>query len=166
NPTPPTNPAPNTPVNKEEELTTFTTTIYDKDPARVHNITLAISKINNKVIKSGEVFSFNNTVGQMGESNGYKKALGFDSKGKKIKISGGGLCQISSTIYNTALNINLEILERHPHSKRVYYVPKDKDATIVYGSLDLKFKNNTNNDIKVIGSNDDKSVTIKLIKLN
>ena len=61
---------------------------------------------------------------------------------------------------------NLEVTERHPHSRRVYYVPKDKDATIYYGSLDFKFKNNTQDDIKIEATNDNQNVTIKLKKIS
>lgn len=150
---------------KEELFATFSTSIYDKDENRVANITLANSKLNGIVIKKGEEFSFNNTIGPMDETQGFKKALGFDSNGKEIQIPGGGLCQISSTLYNAALIANLEITERHPHSRRVYYVPQDKDATIVYGSLDFKFKNNSGYDIKIESSNDSATVTINLIKL-
>lgn len=149
---------------KEEEIASYTTTIYDRDDNRVHNITLANSKLNEHIIRPGEEFSFNNTIGPMGADMGYKQALGFDSNGNKIKVYGGGLCQISSTLYNAALIANLEITERHAHSARVYYVPKDKDATIYYGSLDLKFKNNTGSDIKILSTNDNANVTVKLIK--
>lgn len=149
----------------EEEIASYTTTIYDKDENRVHNITLANSKLNNFIIKAGEEFSFNNTIGPMGGDMGYKKALGFDSNGNKIEIYGGGLCQISSTLYNTALIAGFEITERHPHSTRVAYVPKDKDATIVYGSLDLKFINNSGADVKIYSTNDNANVTIRLVKL-
>ena len=129
----------NTP-QKEEQIATYTTTLYDKEQTRIENINLAISKLNGVVIENGTEFSFNNTIGPMDGSNGFKKATGFDSKGRKIKISGGGICQISSTLYNSALIAGFEITERHPHSRRVYYVPKDKDATIFYGSLDLTSK--------------------------
>lgn len=149
----------------EEEIASYTTTIYDQDENRVHNITLANTKLNNFIIKAGEEFSFNNTIGPMGGDMGYKEALGFDSNGNKIKIFGGGLCQISSTLYNTALIAGFEITERHPHSVRVAYVPKDKDATIVYGSLDLKFINNSGSDVKVISTNDNANVTVKLVKI-
>ncbi len=152
-----------TPV--ETEIASFTSTLYDKDANRVHNITLADSKLNNAIIKKGEEFSFNNTIGPMGEEQGYKEAVGFDSEGDKIKVFGGGMCQISSTVYNAALIAGLEITERHPHSRRVYYVPKDKDATVFYGSLDLKFKNNTDGDIKILATNDNQNVTIKFIKI-
>lgn len=156
---------PSTPVPIETQIAQFSTNIYDKDANRVHNISLAIGKINGTIIKKGETFSFNDTVGPMGEQQGFKEAIGFDSNGKKIKMFGGGMCQISSTIYNAALIANLEIVERHPHSRRVYYVPQDKDATVYYGSLDLKFKNNTNDDIQIVATNTKSNVTIVLNKI-
>lgn len=156
---------PTTPILVETQIAYFSSNIYDKDENRVYNIGLAIGKINGIIVKKGETFSFNDTVGPMGEEQGFKEAVGFDSNGKKIKMFGGGMCQISSTIYNAALMINLEIIERHPHSRRVYYVPKDKDATVYYGSLDLKFKNTTNDDIKIIATNDNSNVTIILNKI-
>lgn len=152
-------------TKKEEEIATYSTSIYDKDENRVSNITLANSKLNDVIIKNGEEFSYNNTIGPMNEAQGFKKALGFDSKGKKIQISGGGLCQISSTLYNAVLMAGLEVIERHPHSKRVYYVPKDKDATIVYGKLDFRFKNTSGGDIKILATNDNTTVKITLIKM-
>lgn len=154
----------NTP-QKEEQIATYTTTLYDKEQTRIENINLAISKLNGVVIENGTEFSFNNTIGPMDGSNGFKKATGFDSKGRKIKISGGGICQISSTLYNSALIAGFEITERHPHSRRVYYVPKDKDATIFYGSLDLKFINNSGSKVRIDASATESTVTITLIKI-
>lgn len=156
---------PKTPVPIEEQIAEFSSNIYDKDANRVYNIGLAIEKINGVTVKKGETFSFNQTVGPMGAEQGFKEAIGFDTNGKKVKMPGGGMCQISSTIYNAALIANLEIVERHPHSRRVYYVPKDKDATIYYDSLDLKFKNNTENDIKITATNTESNVTIILNKI-
>jgi vancomycin resistance protein YoaR len=100
----------------ETQIAEFSSNIYDKDENRVHNISLAISKINGAIIKNDETFSFNQTVGPMGLEQGFKEAIGFDTNGEKIKMPGGGMCQISSTIYNAALIANLEIVERHPHS--------------------------------------------------
>lgn len=154
-----------TPAPVEEQIASFKTTIYDKEKGRIHNIGLAISKLNNTIIEKGQEFSFNNTIGAMGEKEGYEKALGFDTNGKKIQIFGGGMCQLSSTLYNAALISNLQITERHPHSRRVYYVPKDKDATIYYPDLDLKFINNTDGKIKIIATNTDSDVTIVLMKI-
>jgi len=155
----------NAPIPVETQIAYFSSNIYDHDLNRVFNIELAIKKINGIIVKKGEIFSFNDTVGAMGEKEGFKEAIGFDTNGKKIKMFGGGMCQISSTIYNAALISNLEIVERHPHSRRVYYVPKDKDATVYYGSLDLKFKNNTDNDIKIIATSTNSNVTIILNKI-
>lgn len=155
--------APQTPT--EVQIATYTTTLYDKEPTRIDNINLAISKLNGVIIENGAEFSFNNTIGPMNEGNGFKKATGFDSNGKKIKISGGGICQISSTLYNCALIAGFDITERHPHSRRVYYVPKDKDATILYGSLDLKFVNNSGSKVRIDASATKSTVTINLVKI-
>lgn len=154
----------NTPP-KEIELSSYSTTLYDKEQTRIQNIKLAISKLNGIIIENGSEFSFNNTIGPMNENNGFKKATGFDTNGRKIKISGGGICQISSTLYNAALIAKLNITERHPHSRRVYYVPKDKDATIFYGSLDLKFINTSGSKVKIFASSTNTTVSIKLIKI-
>lgn len=155
--------APQTPT--EVQIATYTTTLYDKEQTRIDNINLAISKLNGVIIENGAEFSFNNTIGPMNEGNGFKKATGFDSNGKKIKISGGGICQISSTLYNCALIAGFDITERHPHSRRVYYVPKDKDATILYGSLDLKFVNNSGSKVRIDASATKSTVTINLVKI-
>lgn len=157
--------APITTQPTESQIATYTTTLYDKEQTRIENINLAISKLNGVIIENGSEFSFNNTIGPMDESNGFKKATGFDSNGKKIKISGGGICQISSTLYNSALIAGFEITERHPHSRRVYYVPKDKDATIFYGSLDLKFINNSGFKVRIDASATNSTVTITLTKI-
>lgn len=149
----------------EVQIATYTTTLYDKEQARIDNINLAISKLNGVIIENGAEFSFNNIIGPMNEGNGFKKATGFDSNGKKIKISGGGICQISSTLYNCALIAGFDITERHPHSRRVYYVPKDKDATILYGSLDLKFVNNSGSKVRIDASATKSTVTITLVKI-
>lgn len=152
-------------IYEEIEIASFTSTLYDNEENRVFNITKACQSLNGVVIEPDQEFSFNDTIGPMGEENGYLKATGFDSQGKLIQVSAGGMCQVSSTLYNVALLANLEITERHPHSRRVYYVPADKDATVYYGSLDLKFINNTDEKIKITAENDSYSVTIKMYKL-
>lgn len=152
-------------IYKDVEIASFTSTLYDNEENRVYNISKACEILNGVIITNGSEFSFNNTIGPMGEENGYKLAKGFDDKGKLIDIPGGGMCQVSSTLYNVALMANLEIKERHPHSRRVYYVPVDKDATVYYPSLDLKFINNTGYDLKLSAQNDNYSVTIKMYKI-
>lgn len=152
-------------IYKDVEIASFTSTLYDNEENRVYNITKACEILNGVVISNGSEFSFNDTIGPMGEENGYKLAKGFNGNGKIIDIPGGGMCQVSSTLYNVALLANLEITERHPHSRRVYYVPADKDATVYYPSLDLKFINNIGSDIKISAQNDNYSVTIKMYKI-
>ena len=152
-------------IYKDVEIASFTSTLYDNEENRVYNISKACDILNGVTIPNGSEFSFNNTIGPMGEENGYKLAKGFDDKGKLIDIPGGGMCQVSSTLYNVALMANLKITERHPHSRRVYYVPVDKDATVYYPSLDLRFINNTGYDLKLSAQNDNYSVTIKMYKI-
>jgi len=151
--------------SQETEIAKYSTTIYDTEEARIHNIKLAISKLDGTIIEAGKEFSFNDTIGPMGEKQGYQKATGFDGNGKKIKIYGGGMCQISSTLYNAALIAKFEITERHAHSRRVYYVPQDKDASVAYGGANLKFINNKNNKIKILATTDGHDVTIKLLEI-
>lgn len=150
----------------ETKISSYSTTIYDNDKNRMFNIKLACSKLDGYVIKSGNEFSFNKVLGPMDKQAGYKKAIGFDSNGKNIKVYAGGMCQLSSTTYNTALIAELEITERHAHSKRVSYVPKGKDATIFYDSIDLKFINNNDFDIKITAYSNGKEVTVEMYKIS
>ena len=149
-------------IEKEEDLVSYSTEILDRKGTRIHNIKLACSKLNEKIINPGEVFSFLDTVGKMGPEQGYKKAEAFKADGTKYNEYGGGICQVSSTLYNCVLDASLEVVERHPHSRRVYYVPKNRDATIFYGQKDFKFKNNTENKIKIITEPTDTSLKITL----
>ena len=149
----------------ETEISKYSTTIYDTEEARIHNINLAVSKLDGTIVEAGNEFSFNDTIGPMGEKQGYQKATGFDGNGKKIKIPGGGMCQISSTLYNAALVANFEITERHAHSRRVYYVRKDKDASVAYGGANFKFINNKNNSIKISATTDGHEVNITILEL-
>ena len=149
----------------ETEISKYTTTIYDTEETRIHNIKLAITKLDNATVEPDAEFSFNDTIGPMGENQGYQKATGFDGNGKKIKIYGGGMCQISSTLYNAVLIANLEVTERHPHSRRVYYVPQDKDASVAYGGADFKFKNTSGNKLKISATTDGHDVTVTIYKV-
>ena len=83
-----------------------------------------------------------------------------------LKVYGGGNCQVSSTLYNAVLETDgLEIVERHPHSNKVYYVPEGKDAAVAYGSVDFKFKNTNDYGIKLYAELDSDSEEVK-IKIN
>lgn len=110
---------------------------------RIHNIRLGASKYNGLIIKPGEEFSFNNVLGKVDETSGYLPELVIKS-GKLIKEYGGGLCQVSTTMFRAVINAGLPILERRPHSFSVkYYNPQGFDAAIYPGTVDLRFRNDT-----------------------
>lgn len=136
------------PKKQAEEISYFATKIYDTEESRTHNIILAISKLNGYTVKSGSVFSFNDAVGKRNEENGYKEA-NIIVKEEKERGVGGGVCQVSTTLYNAAKLAGLEITERHEHTADVSYIEKGSDAAVSYGDLDLKFKNNTDSDIEI-----------------
>ena len=151
---------------KEEEIATFSTKIYSSDSARQNNIKITCNTLNGTTVKNASTFSFCQTVGQASSSKGYQEADIFDHNGTKKKGLGGGNCQVSSTLYNAVLAVpSLVVTERHEHSNSVPYVKKGKDAAVAYGSYDLKFRNDTGNDIKIKASTDDKNVTITLVSL-
>lgn len=107
----------------EETLYSFSTQILDKDEGRQNNLRLTCSSLNGTIVNSGDTFSFCDTVGKATTDKGYKEAKIFDSDGNVTMGLGGGNCQVSSTLYNAVLqDENFEIVERHPHAQRVYYV--------------------------------------------
>jgi len=133
---------------ENKTLSSFSTEFKNATKSRSHNIRRASASIDQTVITPGETFSYNNTIGPTSKANGYMLGRVF-VKGKDSKGYGGGVCQVSSTLYNAALEAELEITERHPHSKAVGYVEEGKDAATSYGSVDLKFVNNKSFPIKI-----------------
>ena len=153
-------------TNTEKEIATFSTKLLTHDTKREKNIQITCSTLNGHIVKSGETFSFTGTVGKATSERGYQKADTFDANGDKVKALGGGNCQISSTLYNAVLKVDkLEIVERHEHSQKVYYVPEGKDAAVAYGSVDFKFKNNNDFDIKIYAELKDRKINIKLVRI-
>lgn len=151
---------------KEEELSNFTTTIYSNDEARQNNINITCNTLNGTIVKNGATFSFCDTVGQATSSKGYMEADIFDHDGHKKKGYGGGNCQVSSTLYNAILAVpSLTVTERHAHSNSVPYVAKGKDAAVAFGSYDLKFVNNSGNDIKILLTTDGNYVVARIVSL-
>ena len=156
----------NTEVKKEEQISTFSTKIYDTDPARQNNIRITCSRLNGLIVQNGETFSFTGTLGPSNQNNGYQKADIFDNKGRKQKQYGGGNCQISSTLYNAVLAVpTLVVTERHAHSNYVPYIQRGKDAAVAYGSYDLKFRNDTGNAVKILTATDGANVTATLVSI-
>ena len=134
-----------------DELSTFTTRYDVSDKDRTTNLELACEKLNGKVILPGETFSYNQTLGARTASAGYKNAKIYVS-GEVVDGIGGGICQISSTLYNTVLMANLEIVERRNHQFVTSYVPAGRDATVVYGSTDFKFKNTRQYPVRLVAT--------------
>lgn len=118
----------------------FTTYFNPASRNRAHNVRLAARRLKGVVVMPGEVFSFNRAVGPRTRALGYLPAPIF-VRGKKAIGIGGGACQVSTTLYNAAKKAGMRIVERHFHSLPVDYVPPGYDATVVYGALDMKFKN-------------------------
>ena len=147
----------------ETQISTFSTKIYTKDSARQNNLQITCSTLNNTTVKAGDTFSFCNTVGQATSSKGYEKADIFDRNGNKIQGYGGGNCQVSTTLYNAVLAVpSLVVTERHEHSNKVPYIQDGKDAAVAYGSYDLKFRNDSGSDIKILASTNGDTITITL----
>ncbi len=134
-----------------DQLATFTTRYDVSDVDRTTNLRLACQKINGTVLLAGETFSYNDVVGARTVAAGYKNAKIYEA-GQVVDGLGGGICQISSTLYNAALLANLEIVERRNHQFVTSYVPAGRDATVVYGSTDFKFKNTRKYPIRIVAT--------------
>ena len=132
-------------------LATFSTRFDGSNYNRNINIKLAAKKVNGTVILPGEKFSFNTIVGSRTIEAGFKEGTAYVG-GKVVPDVGGGVCQVSSTIYNTALLANMQIVERSNHMFTTGYVAASRDATVYYGSLDFIFKNSRKYPIKMVAS--------------
>jgi len=124
------------------------TKLLDKSDSRLHNIRLAISKVNGYRLSPGAEFSFNRIVGPRTPEQGYQDAAVIVKEEKQTGC-GGGVCQVSTTVYQAANRAGLTITERNTHSGEVGYAERGNDAAVDYGNLDMKFVNQTKNTIKI-----------------
>ena len=131
-----------------DQLSTYTTRYNAGNYNRSNNLELAAKAINGTILMPGETFSYNQTVGERTISAGYK-AAGAYAGGKVVQDVGGGICQISSTLYNAVLLANLEVTDRSNHCFETSYVAAGRDATVNWGTVDFQFKNNRNYPIKI-----------------
>lgn len=132
-----------------ELLGTYSSRYNAGDTARSYNVSLASQKINDVVLAPGDVFSYNEIVGPRTTAHGFRVANVY--VGNRIEPGvGGGICQVSSTLFNAVVLADLNIVYRTNHSLPVSYVPLGRDATVSYGSIDFKFSNNTSNPIKIV----------------
>lgn len=120
----------------------YTTRFNVKDQNRSANLTTAAKKLDKTVLLPGQTLSFNETIGQRTAETGYKDAY-IIINNEYVQGIGGGICQVSSTLYSAAVLANLPIVERYPHAVVISYIPLGQDATVNYPNLDLKFKNDT-----------------------
>ncbi len=145
----------------ERDIGAYSTSLRGRTPSQVHNVTLAAHATNNIVVPPGGVFSFVKAVGTWTADRGYVKApVSYD--GELVRSWGGGVCQASSTLYNAALLAGLEIVERHRHHWPARYAPLGRDAAVAYSAIDLKFRNNLPDPIRICGKVDDGKVTFSI----
>ncbi len=132
----------------QSELGSYRTSLADRTEAQRHNIRQASMALNGVVVEPGETFSFNEAVGPRTAERGYREAPAYMERDLVTSI-GGGICQVSSTLYNAATLSGFVIVERHPHSRRVASVPPGRDATVWYGMSDLRFRNGSSTPVRL-----------------
>lgn len=134
----------------KDKLGSFSTSFDSGNISRTKNVTNAARLINGSIVNPGETFSVHDTISPLTEKNGYYEAASY-SNGQVVDSVGGGVCQVSTTLYNAILYSELEIVERSPHSMLVSYVKPSMDAAIAGDYKDFKFKNNTDVPIYIEG---------------
>ena len=143
-------------------LSTYRTNYNSGDVSRSENIALASKLLNNTVLMPGDVFSYNGTLGERTEDAGFKIAHVYMNN-EVVDGIGGGICQVSSSLFCAVLYANLEVVERVNHQLPVSYVPLGQDATVDYGNIDFKFKNSTPYPLKIIANAGGGTVSIELV---
>lgn len=145
----------------ERKIVEFTTDFSSSGEGRSHNVTAAAKALNETLLMPDEVFEYGKIVAKAEKEYGYKEAPVI-LKGKLTPGIGGGICQVSSTLYNAALLTGLDIVERRNHSLVVSYLPKGLDATFADGYVNFKFRNSTGKQLLIRTVVVDKKVTVKL----
>lgn len=144
-----------------DELATYTTTQYS-DSNRATNLRLACEAVNNLIIYPGDTFSFNGTLGERTAEKGYKPGASYVG-GETVMDIGGGICQVATTIYYCTILADLQVVERDCHTYASSYTPLSTDATVFWGGIDYKFKNNSEYPIRIEAAADGGTVTVSLI---
>lgn len=144
-----------------EQLAKFSTRYDASNKNRSNNLELSSEKIDGTIVLPGEVFSYNQIVGERTIAAGYKEAAVYEN-GKVVDGIGGGICQLSSTLYNAVLYANLEIVNRSNHRFLTSYVDAGRDATVSWGTIDFKFKNSRKYPIKVTSKVSNGIVTVEI----
>jgi vancomycin resistance protein YoaR len=145
----------------ERKIVEFTTSFSTSGEGRSHNVTVAAKALNETLLMPDEIFEYGKIVDKADKEYGYKEAPVI-LKGKLTPGIGGGICQVSSTLYNAALLSGLEIVERRHHSLVVHYLPMGLDATFADGFINFKFRNSTGKQLLIRTVVKDKTLTVKL----
>ncbi|MFC5469762.1 VanW family protein [Cohnella suwonensis] len=145
----------------DRKIAEFETSFETSGEGRSHNVTVAAKALNETLLLPDEVFEYGKTVAKAEKEYGYKEAPVI-LKGKLTPGVGGGICQVSSTLYNAALLTGLDIVERRNHSLVVHYLPKGLDATFADGFVNFKFRNSTGKQLLIRTVVEDKTLTVKL----
>jgi vancomycin resistance protein VanW len=135
-------------ANLKIRMAAFQTTLPDPLPGEESNVALGADLLAGKVVKPGAVFSMNQAIGPYSQARGFREGPAYYGP-KVIKVTGGGVCKIASTLYNVTTLANLKIIERNPHSMPVPYVPPGQDATVSSKGKDFRFQNNTGEPIMI-----------------
>lgn len=142
-------------------LASYTTQFEPNQTARTQNVKIAAKAMDMAIIKPGDTLSFNQIVGERTVAGGYKDAYVIVN-GEFVPGLGGGICQVSSTLYNTGLLANLSVAQRTNHDLAITYVPLGQDATVAFPDLDLKFNNNSGGYLLVRTKTTSNTITIQL----
>ena len=141
-----------------ERISSFTTDMGPSSANRIHNVQLMADYVDGTVVKPGETFSFNGSVGPRTEARGFRE--GQMIVGSLLLPSiGGGVCQTATTLFNNAFEVGLPIVERHNHSFYISHYPKGRDATVAWGGPDFKFRNDMDNGILIKAAYTDSTLT-------
>lgn len=146
----------------QAELGMFRTSLSDRSPEQRANIRRAAEALDGAVLEPGEEWSFNRRVGPRTPERGYCKAPAFLEQDLAQSV-GGGICQLSSTVYNAAALSGLRIVERHPHFRRVQSVPPGRDATVWYGKADLRLANSTTAPVRLSARVEDETLSVRFL---
>lgn len=145
----------------QDLLATYTCTYSGKSSGWINNVALSCEELNGFVLKAGEEFSFNKVIGRLTVEKGYQKAPGFRG-GVETDILGAGISQTASALYYCALLCDFDILERHNSGYAVDYAQLGLDASVSWGTEDLRFSNNTDEPIRIVAEIEGNSVTIRI----
>lgn len=149
----------------KEIIAEYRTPMSGRNGSQIYNVDRAAKSLTDVFIAPGEVFSFNDRVGVTNAANGYKTAAIY-LNGKVEQSAGGGVCQVSSTLYGAILRADLAIVERRSHSLPVHYVPLGQDATVADYGPDFKFKNDTGHYIYIQSFVDNNQTVVRVFGTN